>query len=475
MPAGSGKTGDQRAVRVAAIVLAAGRSSRMGADNKLLADIGGKPMVRLVVEEALASKARPVLAVTGHQTADVAAALSGLDATLVANPDYATGLASSLKAGIRAVPSECAGAAILLGDMPRIDARHIDRLIEAFAAAPDAIIVPVHENRQGNPVLWPRRYFPALLQLDGDTGAKRLIAAHQEDVRAVEIATAGIFADIDTPEELAQMRVQQDHISATLGSLAVALLCMATPARATDAAFDALLARYVRAGSDGVNRVEYAAWKASARDLLRLKKYIDQLTARGPSKMARNEAFAYWANLYNAVTLKVVLDRYPVSSIRDIKSDGWLDPKAYLGPWRTKRVTVEGRSYSLDDIENEVLRPVFKDPRVHYAVNCASYGCPNLRAKAWSAATLDADLDLAARAFINHPRAVTLLPNSTLRVSSIYRWFAADFGGGDAAVIAHLRRYAEGKLANALASNPTIAEDGYDWSLNDVRSNAKLH
>ncbi|MFZ1105224.1 MAG: nucleotidyltransferase family protein [Hyphomicrobiaceae bacterium] len=197
---------DARAPRVAAIVLAAGRSTRMGAENKLLADIGGKPMVRCVVETALASKARPVLVVTGHQADEVAAALAGCDVTLAPNPDYATGLASSLKAGVRAVPGECAGALVLLGDMPRIAPGHIDMLIEAFAAATDAIVVPVHKGRQGNPVVWPRRTFPELLQLDGDAGARRLIAAHREQVREIGLATDGIFADVDTPEELARMR-----------------------------------------------------------------------------------------------------------------------------------------------------------------------------------------------------------------------------------------------------------------------------
>ena len=269
--------------------------------------------------------------------------------------------------------------------------------------------------------------------------------------------------------------MQRTGVLTSLCAVALALLIVSGPANAADAAFDALLAKYVRRGSDGVNRVDYSGWKASPEDLSQLNGYIDELTARAPSKMPRNEAFAYWANLYNAVTLKVVLDRYPVSSIRDIKSDALLDPKAYLGPWRTKRVTVQARTYSLDNIENDVLRPVFKDPRVHYAINCASYGCPNLRAKSWSAETLEADLDLAAREFINHPRAVTRLPNNTLRVSSIYKWFAADFGGDDAAVVAHLRKYAEPKLATVLLSNPKIAEDGYDWTLNDARSNAKLH
>jgi len=205
---GGGETGgSQASARVAAIVLAAGRSTRMGTQNKLLADLGGKPMVRRVVEAALASKARPILVVTGHMAAEVAAALQDLDVGFVANPDYATGLASSLKAGIRAVPEDCAGALILLGDMPGITAEHADRLVDAFAEAPDTIVVPVHEGRQGNPVLWPRRYFPALLQLEGDAGARQLIAAQQDAVREVELGTTGIFADIDTPEDLAGVHV----------------------------------------------------------------------------------------------------------------------------------------------------------------------------------------------------------------------------------------------------------------------------
>jgi hypothetical protein len=253
---------------------------------------------------------------------------------------------------------------------------------------------------------------------------------------------------------------------------AICALVFAVPALAdpSDAAFDALLTRYVVGGPDRINRVDYRRWKAAPSDVASLDAYIRQLAARTPSKLPRDEAFAFWCNLYNAITLKVVLDRYPVASIRDIKSDGLLDPKAYTGPWRTKRITIEHRSYSLDDIEHEVLRPVFKDPRVHYALNCAAHGCPNLRNKAWVAATLAADLDRAARDYVNHPRGVTLLPGNRLRVSSIYKWFAEDFGATDANKIAHLRRYAAPRLAEALASNTTIAEDGYDWSLNDVKS-----
>ena len=192
------------APRIAVIVLAAGRSTRMGATNKLVADIGGTPMVRRVVEAALASKAAPVLVVTGHMAEEVSSALAGHNVTFVANQDYATGLASSLKAGIGALPPSCDGVLILLGDMPQIAPDHLDRLIAAFAT--DTIVVPVHEGRQGNPVLWPARIFPELLQLDGDAGAKRLIAVHAASVREVDLGTDAIFADIDTPEALARVR-----------------------------------------------------------------------------------------------------------------------------------------------------------------------------------------------------------------------------------------------------------------------------
>ncbi len=191
---------------IACIVLAAGRSTRMGGANKLLAEVGGKPMVRHVVEAALASRARPVVVVTGHQAAGVAAALAGLEVTFVDNPDYAVGLSGSLKAGIGAVPVSADAALVLLGDMPQITSVHLDRLVAAFAAEDGAVIVPTHKGRRGNPVLWPRAYFAEMLQLKGDAGAKRLMAAHAADVREVDLGTDAIFADVDTPEALAELR-----------------------------------------------------------------------------------------------------------------------------------------------------------------------------------------------------------------------------------------------------------------------------
>lgn len=254
---------------------------------------------------------------------------------------------------------------------------------------------------------------------------------------------------------------------------ALAVLPFASPLMAQtvdmDAAYDVLLARYVVVGTDGINRVDYKGWHASTADRAALNAYVDALAARKPSAMARGEAMAYWGNLYNAITLKVMLDHYPVTSIRKIKSEGsWLDFKSYTGPWRQVRVNVEGKSLSLDMIEHDIMRPTFKDPRVHYVVNCASLGCPNLMPRAWRAATLEADLDAAAIAFIHHPRAVQVLANGTLRVSSIYKWFVADFGGDDAGVLAHLRRYARPELIQRLSGVSKISEDEYDWSINGI-------
>ena len=178
----------------------------MGGAHKLLAEVGGRAMARGVAEAALASRARPVLVVTGYGAADVAAALGGLAVTLVHNPDYATGMASSLEAGVRALPAACDGALMLLGDMPEIVARHLDTLIGAFAAG--RIVVPTHQGRRGNPVLWPANLFPELLQLQGDAGAKGLLSAHAGDVLEVDVGTDAIFSDVDTPEALALVRAR---------------------------------------------------------------------------------------------------------------------------------------------------------------------------------------------------------------------------------------------------------------------------
>ena len=275
--------------------------------------------------------------------------------------------------------------------------------------------------------------------------------------------------------------MQHMSLGTAVSRLVVALIAViatttagfAQPAADPDAIFDSLLARYVVASPDGVNRVDYARWHKAIDDRRALDGYVANLVARKPSAMPRNEAFAYWGNLYNAVTLKVILDRYPVTSIRDIKSaGGWFDFKSYTGPWSEQRVTVEAKKLSLDNIEHDVMRPTFKDPRVHYVVNCASYGCPNLMQRAWRASTLEADLDAAARAFINHPRGVTVLPSGGLKVSSIYKWFITDFGGDDAALVKHLKTFAAPDLAARISTTAKVEQDAYDWTLNAVAASA---
>jgi molybdenum cofactor cytidylyltransferase len=192
---------------VAAVILAAGRSTRMGGPNKLLAELDGKKLVRIAAEQALASKASEVVVVTGHQAELVEKALAGLNVRFVRNPEFAGGLASSVKAGIAAVPDNADGAVICLGDMPLISAGLIDRLVEAFA--PDRgnlIVVPVADGRRGNPVLWSRRFFKELMTLDGDIGARHLIAKHAEAVAEVPVEGQSAFLDIDTPQALEAAR-----------------------------------------------------------------------------------------------------------------------------------------------------------------------------------------------------------------------------------------------------------------------------
>lgn len=236
----------------------------------------------------------------------------------------------------------------------------------------------------------------------------------------------------------------------------------ASTLRVDHADWDAFLKRHVVASADGINRLAYA--RVDAADKAALDAYIGRLAAAPVGRLGRDEQRALWTNLYNALTVQVVLGAYPVKSIRDIR----ISPGLFAaGPWGRKLVRVDGEEVSLDDIEHRILRPIWKDPRTHYAVNCASLGCPNLPRDAFSAAAMDAMLDVAARAFVNHPRGCAVR-DGRLVTSSIYVWFKDDFGGTDAGVIAHLRRYAAGTLASALATVTRIADDQYDWALNDA-------
>ena len=141
------------------------------------------------------------------------------------------------------------------------------------------------------------------------------------------------------------------------------------------------------------------------------------------------------------------------------------------GPWDKELVAVEGERVSLNDIEHRILRPIWRDPRIHYAVNCASVGCPNLYAEAFTGDRLEAQLDSAARAYVNNPRAARV-EDGKLVVSSLYIWFGEDFGGDDRAIIAHLKRYADQPLTERLGGLKAIADHDYDWELNDQAAKA---
>ncbi|MCC6920928.1 MAG: molybdopterin-binding/glycosyltransferase family 2 protein [Alphaproteobacteria bacterium] len=189
------------AARIAAVVLAAGQSRRMGAP-KQLAVIGGMPMLRRTVEQVRASGVDEIVVVTGHEAEAVGTALKGLPVTLVRNPDYALGLSTSLKAGLAALDEDVDGALIVLGDMPGVGAGDIDRMLAAFDPAEGrGIVVPVHAGKRGNPVLWAAAYFPEMARVSGDTGAKHLLAEFAEAVCEVELGD-GVLTDIDTPEQL---------------------------------------------------------------------------------------------------------------------------------------------------------------------------------------------------------------------------------------------------------------------------------
>jgi molybdenum cofactor cytidylyltransferase len=200
--------------RIAAIVLAAGRSTRMGGPNKLLAEINGRQLVRIAAEEALASQARPVIVVTGHQRERVEAALKGLDVGLAHNGDFADGLSTSLKVGIAAMPAHVDGAIVCLGDMPQVNAQLIDRLLAAFDPEKGAlVVVPTMDGKRGNPVVWSRRFFPELAALDGDVGARHLIASYPEAVTELPLAGKAALVDVDTPDALKAVKAEIERMS----------------------------------------------------------------------------------------------------------------------------------------------------------------------------------------------------------------------------------------------------------------------
>lgn len=206
--------------------------------------------------------------------------------------------------------------------------------------------------------------------------------------------------------------------------------------------WDALLKEHVSAGG----QVDYAGFKS---DKARLQRYLDQLAAAAPqSGWSRNEQMAYWINAYNAFTIKLIIDNYPVASIMDLHGG-----KA----WDVKWIKIGDRTYTLNNIENDILRPQFKDARIHFAINCAARSCPPLLNRAFTAAELDQQLNHQAKSFINNPAYNKIRPDQA-KVSRIFEWYAQDFGN----LVNYLNRYANSKIK----PDAKVEYLEYDWALN---------
>ena len=226
--------------------------------------------------------------------------------------------------------------------------------------------------------------------------------------------------------------------------------------------WEAFLLNYLRPGADGVHRVAYG--KVRDRDRRALSSYVDVMSKVDIAHYRRSEQMAYWINLYNALVVKLVLDHYPIASIRKLERSG---AGSKNSPWNRPLIVVGGVSLSLNDIENRVLKPIWSDPRIHYAMTCAAVGCPNLQPTPFSGAQLDQQLSDAAMAYVNDPRCIQI-NNGKLRVSSLYRWNLEAFGGSEQAVIQHLMAYAEPDLAMSLQGFDRLHGDHFDWRLNDA-------
>ncbi len=211
---------------------------------------------------------------------------------------------------------------------------------------------------------------------------------------------------------------------------------------------------------DGVNRFAYG--KVSKADKALLKNYLSELTAQDPRDLNKNEQMAYWINLYNALTIDVVLDEYPVTSIRKIRF-----LTSPFGPWDKSLIKIDDEDLTLNDIEHRILRPIWQDPRIHFAVNCASIGCPNLQGTAFTADNLEELLDKGAVEFINHDRGVDG-DAGKLKLSSIFDWYGEDFGSDVDEILEYLSDFAEEDRQSLFVDYESTSYD-YDWSLNEAK------
>ena len=224
--------------------------------------------------------------------------------------------------------------------------------------------------------------------------------------------------------------------------------------------WNGFLSTYVAEVADGINRVNYAAVTAKSRQAL--QSYLDRMSALDPRELNRTEQLAYWINLYNALTVDVVLRHPGAKSIRDMGKSFFR-----AGPWRDELTNISGQALGLDDIEHRILRPIFRDRRIHFAVNCASIGCPNLMAIAYDGANVESLLNKAEEDYINHERAISFDSKGRLTLSSIFEWYAEDFAPDEGRLLVYLAGHHD-LYRERLMNYTGNVQYGYDWSLNAV-------
>ena len=227
--------------------------------------------------------------------------------------------------------------------------------------------------------------------------------------------------------------------------------------------WQSILSRFVRESADGINRVAYREFDEAAK--LELSNYLEAMRRVAPTQLNQNEQLAYWINLYNAQTIQVVLDHPEKKSILS------MGPFFAFGPWDEPYLTIEGKPVTLNDIEHRILRPIWQDHRLHYVLNCASIGCPNLNRTAYQADSVDQQLAQAQIDFLQHPRAISLTDNGKLQVTSLFDWYLIDFAQDISGLLAYLAAQRPDLAADLSAlvdeGNPKI-NYVYDWDLNVV-------
>lgn len=239
----------------------------------------------------------------------------------------------------------------------------------------------------------------------------------------------------------------------------------ANPEEIDHSPWQQILNGYLRAHGSGVNKFDYAALSKNAPDRAKLAAYLDHMQKVDPRGYSKAEQKAYWINLYNSLTVKLVVGAWPVKSILEICENRGSAAQC-SGPWKEVHAKVAGRGLTLDNIENDILRPVWKDSLIHYGLSCASYGCPNLLRTAFTSKNTRELLVAATREYVNHPRGVNFMEDDLIVLSSIYEWYSEDFGKGERDVIRHLVSYADEKLAESLKNFRGTIDYEYDWSLN---------